>query len=87
MAIFDGFSAVGLIGPRPLLMIVGDRAVTSWMSVEAFQKCTGPKELHWIEGASHVALYDQEEYVGPAIAKLTEFYRASLALGEQAVAA
>ncbi|MCW2931677.1 MAG: dienelactone hydrolase [Actinomycetia bacterium] len=81
MAIFDAFSAVGLIGPRPLLMIVGGRAVTSWMSVEAFQKATGPKELHWIEGASHVDLYDKEEYTAPAIAKLTEFYRGSLTRG------
>jgi hypothetical protein len=78
MAVFDAFSSVGLIGERPLLVIAGDRAVTSWMSVEAFQKSTGPKELHWIEGASHVDLYDQERYVGPAIAKLTEFYRTSL---------
>jgi hypothetical protein len=87
MAAFDAFSPVGLIGQRPLLMIVGDRAVTSWMSVEAFQRSTGPKELYWIEGASHVDLYDQEQYVGPAIAKLTDFYRSSLAGGERAVAA
>ena len=29
--------AVPLIGPRPLLMVVGTRAVTSWMSIDAFQ--------------------------------------------------
>jgi hypothetical protein len=86
MAIFDAFSPVGLIGHRPLLMIVGDQAVTSWMSVEAFQRATGPKELHWIEGASHVDLYDKEEYVGPAIAKLTEFYNTNLVGSQQAVA-
>jgi fermentation-respiration switch protein FrsA (DUF1100 family) len=73
MAIFDAFAAVPLIGERPLLMIVGTRAVTSWMSVEAFQQAVGPKELHWIEGASHVDLYDEEQHVGPAIEKLTGF--------------
>jgi uncharacterized protein len=87
MAMFDAFSAVGLIGQRPLLMIAGDRAVTSWMSVVAFQNAAGPKELHWIDGASHVDLYDKEEYVARAIAKLTEFYQASLIRAEQAVAA
>jgi hypothetical protein len=87
MAVFDAFGPVGLIGQRPLLMIVGDQAVTSWMSVEAFQQSTGPKELHWIEGASHVDLYDKEQYVGPAIAKLTKFYRTSLAGSERAAAA
>ena len=56
MAIFDAFAPVPLIGQRPLLMIAGTRAVTPWMSVEVFQKAVGPKELHWIEGSSHVGL-------------------------------
>ncbi|SMC47437.1 alpha/beta hydrolase [Kibdelosporangium aridum] len=79
MAIFDAFAVAGMLGDRPLLMIVGRAAETSWMSVEAFQKVRGPKELAWIEGASHVDLYDKEPYVGSAVAKLTEFYRTSLA--------
>jgi uncharacterized protein len=87
MAIFDAFYPVGLIDQRPLLMIVGDQAVTSWMSVEAFQEASGPKELHWIEGASHVDLYDKEEYVGPAIDKLTELYSTNLVGSQQTAAA
>jgi len=83
MAFFDAFRFVSLIR-RPLLMNVGREAVTSWMSVEAFQDAQGPKELHWIEGASHNDLYDKEQYVAPTIAKLGEFYAANLA--ERAVA-
>jgi len=82
LAFFDAFRFVGLIAPRPLLMIVGREAVTSWMSIEAFQNARGPKELHWIDGASHVDLYDKEQYVGPAIAKLTDFFGAHLAQSE-----
>jgi fermentation-respiration switch protein FrsA (DUF1100 family) len=78
IATFDAFYAVELIAPRPLLLIAGRDAVTSWMSVEAFQKATGPKELHWIEGASHVGLYDKDEYVTPAVAKLADFFKQSL---------
>lgn len=78
MAFFDAFRFVHLIAPRPLLMIVGREAVTSWMSVEAFQNARAPKELHWIDGASHVDLYDKEPYVGPAVEKLTDFFRAQL---------
>jgi len=37
------------------------------MAVEAYQHARGPKELHWVEGASHVDLYDKPEYVDPAI--------------------
>jgi uncharacterized protein len=83
MAFFDAFRFLSLIR-RPLLMSVGREAVTSWMSVAAFQNAQGPKELHWIDGASHTDLYDKEQYVAPAIAKLAEFYTANLA--EPAVA-
>ncbi|MFE2544716.1 alpha/beta hydrolase [Actinacidiphila glaucinigra] len=78
MAGFDAFAAVPLLGPRPLLMVVGSRAVTAWMSVDAFQRATGPKELHWIEGAGHVDLYDRERYVDPAVEKLAGFFTRNL---------
>jgi fermentation-respiration switch protein FrsA (DUF1100 family) len=78
IATFDGLATVSLIAPRPLLLIAGREAITSWMSVQAFQSAGGPKELHWIDGASHVDLYDKDEYVTPAVAKLAEFYTAHL---------
>jgi fermentation-respiration switch protein FrsA (DUF1100 family) len=78
MAAFDAFRFVSLIGPRPLLMIAGREAVTSWMSIRAFQNATGPKDLHWIGGASHNDLYYKEQYVGPAITKLTGFFTSNL---------
>ncbi|THA76069.1 alpha/beta hydrolase [Streptomyces sp. A0642] len=79
LAFFDAFHAVPLIGPRPLLQIVGSRAVTSWMAVEVHQRATGPKELHWIDGASHVDLYDRKQYIDPAVDKLAAFYTTHLA--------
>ncbi|MEV6540664.1 alpha/beta hydrolase [Streptomyces sp. NPDC051665] len=80
VAAFDTFASVALIAPRPLLLIVGRAAVTSWMSVEAFQKSYGAKELAWIEGASHVDLYDKDAYVTPAVEKLDDFFAAHLAV-------
>ncbi len=79
LAAFDAFAAVPLIGQRPLLMILGTRAITAWMGLEAFQKAMGPKRIHWVEGASHVDLYDKEQYVGPAVEQLTGFFTESLA--------
>ncbi|MQY23595.1 alpha/beta hydrolase [Nocardia macrotermitis] len=74
MAMFDAFAAVPLIGARPLLMVAGTRAVTSWMSVEAFQKAVGPREFQWVDGASHVDLYDRPEYVGEVFERLGGFF-------------
>ncbi|MFF3606701.1 alpha/beta hydrolase [Streptomyces sp. NPDC002463] len=74
MASSDVFHAIPLIGDRPLLQIIGERAVTAWMAVEAHQRATGPKEIHWIKGASHVDLYDKKQYIDPAVDKLTEYF-------------
>lgn len=78
MATFDAFAPVPLIGDRPLHMVVGTRAVTAWMSVEAFQKAVGPKELSWIDGASHVDLYDKQPYVDAAVEKTAGFFSRTL---------
>jgi fermentation-respiration switch protein FrsA (DUF1100 family) len=86
MAFFDAFRFVSLIGQRPLLMIVGREAVTSWMSIQAFQNATGPKELHWMDGASHNDLCNKEQYVGPAVTKLTGFFTQNLAAGRMPAA-
>ncbi|GAA4581305.1 alpha/beta hydrolase [Planotetraspora phitsanulokensis] len=87
IATFDAFSALALLAPRPLLLIVGREAVTSWMSVEAFQKAPGPKELLWIDGAMHTDLYDKDAYVTPAVEKLAGFFRAHLADADETGAA
>ncbi|MGK4579183.1 alpha/beta hydrolase [Kitasatospora sp. HPMI-4] len=78
IAAFEAFASLGLLAPRPLLTVVGREAVTSWMSVEAFRRATGPKELFWIDGAGHCDLYDKDEYVTPAVAKLAGFFDANL---------
>jgi hypothetical protein len=78
IASFDPFRFIDLIAPRPLLMIVGTEAVTAHMTTEAFANAREPKQLHWIDGASHVALYDRDEYVTPAVAILNGFFAAKL---------
>lgn len=74
LATFEAFKFIDMIAPRPLLMIAGRRAVTSWMTSEAFVAAREPKEVMWMDGASHVDLYDKEAFVGPAVARLAEFF-------------
>jgi len=75
---YDSFERVSMIGPRPLLMIAGSRADTKYFSEQAIEAASGPKELFILEGATHIDLYDRDEFVSPAIAKLTDFYRQTL---------
>lgn len=75
---FDAFRFAHLIAPRPLLMIAGSEAETLWITKEGYENANEPKELFLLEGASHVALYDREVYVNPAISKLNDFFRSSL---------
>jgi fermentation-respiration switch protein FrsA (DUF1100 family) len=78
IAQFNGFEFIHLIAPRPLLMIAGTAAVTAYLSREAIEQAEEPKELFWIEGATHVDLYDKEDYLPTTMAKLTDFFQTSL---------
>jgi fermentation-respiration switch protein FrsA (DUF1100 family) len=78
MASSDVFCSVPLIGPRPILQILGEHAVTAWMGLEAHRRATGPAEIHWIKGASHVDLYDKREYIDLAVDKLTDYFATNL---------
>jgi uncharacterized protein len=49
-----------------------DGYCVAWQAAE-------PKELVVIDGATHIDLYDKDEHVTPAVAKLTEFFGKHLA--------
>lgn len=69
---FFPFVQIETISPRPLLFVVGERAVSAYFSEDAYSKAGEPKELYVVPGASHVDLYDKEEYM--PIAKLASFF-------------
>jgi hypothetical protein len=78
IAAFDAFRIADMISPRPLLVIAGTKAATLWMGKEAFKMAREPKEMVLIKGATHVALYDKEEYVSQAIDKFDAFFKSNL---------
>lgn len=65
---------------QPLLMIVGSKADTKYMTDEAFPKVTQSKnkELFIIDGATHIQTYYVPEYVNQAITKLQSFFEKNL---------
>jgi fermentation-respiration switch protein FrsA (DUF1100 family) len=75
LAQWDGWEFITDISPRPLLMIAGTAAETGVHSERAIERAAEPKELFWVEGASHVDLYgDREQFRPIVVDKLTEFF-------------
>ncbi len=75
---FFSFAQIETISPRPILMIVGERAVSAYFSEEAHRKAAEPKELFVVPGASHVDLYDRPQYMAVSLAKLRSFFEENL---------
>ncbi|MDR3057250.1 MAG: alpha/beta hydrolase, partial [Prevotella sp.] len=72
---FFPFVQIETISPRPLLFIVGERAVSAYFSEDAYNKAAEPKELFVVPGASHVDLYDRPEYMEISLPKLDSFFK------------
>ena len=77
MAFFP-FSNIEALSPRPLLLIAGTEADTLYFSKDAYEKAKEPKELHLINGASHIDLYYKLEHVPAVAAKLADFFSTHL---------
>lgn len=72
---FFPFVQIETISPRPLLFIVGEKAVSAYFSEDAYKKASEPKELFVVPGASHVDLYDRPVYMKVTLKKLDEFFK------------
>lgn len=75
---FFPFAQIETISPRPILFIVGERAVSAYFSEDAYAKAAEPKELFVVPGASHVDLYDRPEYLEITLPKLDTFFKQNL---------
>lgn len=78
LAHFHPFERQDWIAPRPLLMIAGTEADTRHFSEDAVTLAGPTAELFDIEGASHMDLYGTDEFVTPAVDKLTDFFTTHL---------
>ena len=76
---WDATNQIELIN-QPLLMIVGSKADSLYLTEDAFTKATGTtdKELFKIDRATHIETYWVPEYVDAALGKLTPFFARTL---------
>lgn len=76
---FTPFSLIDPLLTQPFLAIAGSKADTRHYSVEAVDAAPGNNnEFFEIEGANHVDLYDQEQYLKFVFPKLETFYKENL---------
>ena len=65
------------ISPRPILMVVGDRAHSKFFSESVYAAAQEPKELYVVEDAEHIDLYDRTDRI--PFDKLEQFFRTAFA--------
>ena len=75
---FFPFIQIETISPRPLLFIVGERAISAYFSEDAYSKAAEPKELFVVPNASHVDIYDRPQYMAVTLPKLNSFFEQHL---------
>ena len=75
---FDVIDKIELIN-QPLLMLVGDKADTAYMSEAAYKEAASKdKRLHKLKNTTHIQSYYKKEAVKEALGELKRFYGESL---------
>jgi uncharacterized protein len=77
----DALSAVELLDRTPFLIVHGrvDTFCTPEGAQAAYDRAPGPKEIEWLDTSNHIDLYDQPQFVDPAVRRTAEFFASQLA--------
>ncbi len=76
---FFGFpmaANIGMIAPRPIMLVAGANAHSRYYSEDVFKAASGPNELVIVPDADHVDLYDRMDKI--PFDRLEAFFRSSL---------
>lgn len=60
---FGEVSHLADIGPRPIMLVTGDKAHSRYFSDTIHEQSTGPKDLVVVPGARHIDLYDRTDLI------------------------
>ena len=73
---FNLLDHIDEVSPRPILMVVGDRAHSKFFSENVYRKASEPKELFVVEDAEHIDLYDRVDRI--PFDKLEDFFKSNM---------
>ncbi|ASC67793.1 hypothetical protein B9P52_27580 [Achromobacter denitrificans] len=76
---YDAYNKAEAFLTQPILAVAGSVAGSKWMSDDLLARAASKdKQLHIVEGANHMSLYDVPQYVDEAISVLAPFFQAKL---------
>lgn len=76
---YDAYHKAEAFLTQPILAVAGSNAGSKWMSDDLIARAASQeKQLHVVNGADHMDLYDVPKYVDEAVSKLAPFFQATL---------
>lgn len=76
---YDAYNFAEAYLTQPLQIIAGSNAGSKWMSDDLYNRAASQnKNLHVIQGANHMELYDVPNYVNEAVSVLASFLKSNL---------
>ncbi|MCC8171404.1 MAG: alpha/beta hydrolase [Parabacteroides sp.] len=76
---YDAFNLADVYLTQPLQIVAGSEAGSRWMSEKLYNAAaSADKNLHIVEGANHMEMYDVPQYVDEAVGVLTSFFRKNI---------
>ncbi|KVC47721.1 hypothetical protein WS58_09205 [Burkholderia pseudomultivorans] len=76
---YDAYHKAEAFLTQPLLIVAGSVAGSKWMSDDLLARAASrDKQMHVVEGANHMSLYDVPKYVDEAVSVLAPFFRRTL---------
>ena len=73
---FPLMANIKMISPRPIMLIVGEKAHSRYYSEDVYKIASEPKELVIVPNATHCDLYDKAEFI--PFDKIEKFFRDNL---------
>ncbi|MDZ3992235.1 alpha/beta hydrolase [Pseudomonas sp. Teo4] len=76
---YDAYNKAEAFLTQPILAVAGSVAGSKWMSDDLLARAASQdKQLHVVEGANHMSLYDVPKYVDEAVSVLAPFFKGKL---------
>ena len=79
LATYDAFNMAEIFLTQPILIIAGSEAGSRWMSEDLYKRAASTnKNLHLVEGANHMNLYDVPKFVDEVVSVLVPFLKETI---------